>query len=544
MDHNSSDVPDKPNQPVGKERRLGAIKIQLNSQLPSDVRRGTEQAGKLLREDPSNQEIYHLLLGVAREFPSQREEIKKLFQSLILKDESQAKEALKQLESIANPNPSESNSGEKHTATETKPPARTIIDDADDAYYAGEFDKAINLYSKVLQHEPDNKRAQMQLEKAELNRIGQQPNRKLSRDAMQNYRRARSFIAARDINSAIGMLNAAIEEAQEQGLRFQEAEELLGSQLGLQIAAQYKDQAIKLVQDGNWDDAIEKYDQILKLDPTDDASQSMREKLNNLTGSEAILVTLSDSLDTDSDRKAKLDNIASSIKAGEGILKLASTQRFKSIRARYGLYRAESDLHSWGALTVLAPQGRLIEIQRAAKDVLEPRDPAVRYVEDQLRRFRSVRLFLLLLLAAIIIIAFQFLSGKFTVTPPIVSLTLTPTMTPAFTKTIRATTTIATISTGTTPITSTPTLTETAIPASQQLLDTGYIGVLLIHPQDKPNGKWVGELRKYQPVSVLQQKISSGDAWYFCEWTINGVTQQGWILAQYITIGPTPTPRP
>src|SRR5687767_7732865 len=128
MDHNSSDVPDKPNQAIGKERRLGAIKIQLHSQLPSDVRRGAEQASKLLREDPSNQEIYQLLLGVAREFPSQREEIKKLFQSLTHRDSTRVGEALKQLDSIANPSPSEPNSGEKHTATETKPPARTIID--------------------------------------------------------------------------------------------------------------------------------------------------------------------------------------------------------------------------------------------------------------------------------------------------------------------------------------------------------------------------------------------------------------------------------
>jgi hypothetical protein len=128
-------------------------------------------------------------------------------------------------------------------------------------------------------------------------------------------------------------------------------------------------------------------------------------------------------------------------------------------------------------------------------------------------------------------------------------LTLTPTMTPAFTKTIQATTTVETVSTRITVITSTPTLTETAIPASQSFLDIGYVNIPLMHPQDQPNGKWVGELKRFQSVTILRQRRVVGDQWYFCEWSINGTTQQGWILAQYITIGslnstPDATPTP
>lgn len=234
LDQQKSKIPK-----VGYERRLAAIKIQLHSQLPIDVRHGIEQAAKLLQDDPENRDLYRLLFEAAKEVSSQRDEIKSLFERMAHNGSRQAEQVLDALgKTFITARPQTPLS--KNTEKVGNDNEQTWLDDADDAYYAAEFDKSINLYRKVLQEDPGNKRAQQQLEKAELNRIAQRPDRKLPREAMQNYRRARSFIAARDINSAIGMLNAAIEEAQANGLHFQEAEELLGSQLNLQIASEYK----------------------------------------------------------------------------------------------------------------------------------------------------------------------------------------------------------------------------------------------------------------------------------------------------------------
>ena len=47
------------------------------------------------------------------------------------------------------------------------------------------------------------------------------------RAAEQYYRRARSYIAARDIPTAMNLLNAAIEAAQAKGFTFQDAEDAL-----------------------------------------------------------------------------------------------------------------------------------------------------------------------------------------------------------------------------------------------------------------------------------------------------------------------------
>ncbi len=532
------------NPSVGYERRLAAIKIQLHSQLPIDVRHGIEQAAKLLQDDPSNRELYRLLFEVAKEIPSQRDEIKKLFEKMVHDGSKQAEEALDDLRKISiSTRPKAKSSDDTTQVSDDR--KQTLLDDADDAYYSAEFEKSITLYRRVLQQEPENRRAQQQLEKAELNRIAaQRPDRKLPREAMQNYRRARSFIAARDISSAIGMLNAAIEEAQANGLRFQEAEELLGSQLSLQIAAEYKEQANKLVQDEKWGDALEKYEQLLKLDQADDTSRLIYEKLEELTRSEAILVTLADSLDDESNRKEKLGIIASSIKAGESIIKLTNTNRFKVIRAKYGLYKAESDLHKWMAFTALAPQGRLVSILRAATNILSPEDPALKYIEGQLKRFKPVRIvFYISIILIIVFILFQLLSGNFGNTPPVVSYTLSPTLTPSITLALPATKTPIPSKTVTPTIANTetiaPTSTVTNTPTAI-LLDNGYINVLLIHPQDQPNGRWIGELTRFQVVTILEQKVVSGDQWYFVQWEVNGVTQEGWVLARFITIGSPP----
>jgi len=69
---------------------------------------------------------------------------------------------------------------------------------------------------------------------------------------------------------------------------------------------------------------------------------------------------------------------------------------------------------------------------------------------------------------------------------------------------------------------------------------SGYININTMHPQDQPNGKWVGELRRNQFVSIYNSLIINGDMWYFCTWDPDG---EGWILSQYVVLG-TPTPRP
>lgn len=120
--------------------------------------------------------------------------------------------------------------------------------------------------------------------------------------------------------------------------------------------------------------------------------------------------------------------------------------------------------------------------------------------------------------------------------------TLTTTETPTPTKT--NTTTLTVTPTDTLTIqptaTATPTILVTETPITPHTI--GFIKFPIVHPVNEPNGVWVGELKRGQVVTVFE-KVSKNDAdWYRCEWEINGIKGQGWILARYIQIGPPPTP--
>jgi cellulose biosynthesis protein BcsQ len=189
------------------ENRLRAVRLQLQSSLPSEIWRALEQVRKWLKEDPENGDIYNLLLDAVQENPDIQEVVHDLIEKETITGSKAATKALNELPL----------SIQKLTA------------DADDAYYATEYDQAINLYTKILQLEPSNEHAHIQLAKAQANRIDKtnKSTKNLPREAVQWYRQARSYIAANDIEAATTFLSAAVEAAREQDVRFSEAEDLL-----------------------------------------------------------------------------------------------------------------------------------------------------------------------------------------------------------------------------------------------------------------------------------------------------------------------------
>lgn|GEM_PF-1634270 len=531
-----------------RENQFSVVRKKLLSLLPSDIKQGIEQIRQWLIEDPEDQDTYNLVVGIAKESPALNDEIYNLLQGMASKGHVAAKEALETLDSMRetpNPNFGARDGSQNQTNTQI-PHEQILMNEADNAYYAAEYETAIPLYQQILQLQPDNQRARQQLDKAELNRFTGKPRSDIPRDAIRYYRQARSFIAAKDFNAAINLLSAAVEEAHNKGVEFREANIALNRLQDLLTNVQYITKAEIFVQSGDWENALDQYKKALNLDPSDESITKMRDGLQGLLSAEALLDPRGIQLSVQ--KKEKLEAIGLFIKDTENVKDIVNTERYQKILAKHALYQAESDLHNWGFFTALAPQSRLLEILQQSKSVLGAKDPAITYVEEQLRRYRPVQILFFVLLAVIIIlIVFQLLNGKLNATPPIVSLTLTTTLTPAFTETTRPTNTITTTRTSTETITLTPTLTATGI-STQSFLDVGYVNKLLIHYQDNPNGKWLGELHSPQSVTILRQQFVVGDQWFFCEWSINGITQQGWILAEYITITnetltPISTPR-
>ena len=172
-------------------RQLDAVLVQLGSQRPSDVWRGMDQVRQWLSDDPENREVYGVLLDAVKESRDLREQVRNLLAEMDRKGSRSAQEAMSKLPSGI----------------------QDFSADADDAYYAGEYERAIQLYRQVLKLDPENAHAKDHIAKAEIKRITGETASGLPRAAEQFYRRARSFIAAREVVTAMNLLSAAIEAA-------------------------------------------------------------------------------------------------------------------------------------------------------------------------------------------------------------------------------------------------------------------------------------------------------------------------------------------
>jgi len=200
--------------PNKRKPQLDAVLIQLSSQRPSDVWRGMEQARQWLKEDAEDKDVYGLLLDAVQKNRELREQVRNLLVEMMQNGSTSAEKAILSLPSSLT----------------------DFLADADDAYYGGEYDRAINLFRQVLKLDPENTRAKDHIAKAEIKRITGESSTDLPRAAEQYYRRARSFIAARDVVTAMNLLTAAIEAAQGKGMKYSEAEDALSNMQNLLTA--------------------------------------------------------------------------------------------------------------------------------------------------------------------------------------------------------------------------------------------------------------------------------------------------------------------
>lgn len=451
------------------QKQLDAVLVRLGSQRPSDVWRGMDQVRHWLADDPENREVYGMLLDAVKENRDLREQVRKLLSEMEQKGSKSAQDAMYNLPSGI----------------------QDFSADANDAYYAGEYEKAIQLYRQVLKLDPDNAHAKDHIAKAEIKRRTGETASGLPRAAEQYYRRARSYIAAREIATAMNLLSAAIEAARAKDMKYPEAEDALNNMNNLLLADDFKQKARQAVRIEQWKDALELYNKALALDPTDEVLKKEAESLQNLLEAATLI---------QSGRSSKL----------------------------------------------FAPLGKWQSIVDAARLFINPKSRLVRSVEKQINQIRLLRIISgILLFIALIGLSYWGIPKLFA---PGVSSTSTPTATifvPTQTSTMPAST--ATQRLGTTvsfSITETPTITPTETPSptnTQLILGTGYINIGTVSAWAEPNSTLIDRLRLNQILTLLEKREIGGSTWYRCSWEKDSVAQEGWILGDYITFG-SPAP--
>jgi tetratricopeptide (TPR) repeat protein len=456
-----------PGKAPGK-RQLDAVLVQLGNQRPSDVWRGMDQVRQWLSDDSENRDVYGMLLDAVKESPDLREQVRNLLSEMEQKGSKSAREAMSKLPSGV----------------------QDFSADANDAYYAGEYERAIQLYRQVLKLDPDNAHAKDHIAKAEIKRRTGETASGLPRAAEQYYRRARSYIAAREVVTAMNLLSAAIEAARAKEMKYPEAEEALNNMNNLLLADDFKQKARQAVRIEQWKDAVELYSKALALDPTDEIVKKEAESLQNLLEAATLI---------QSGRSSKL----------------------------------------------FAPLGKWQSTVDAARLFINPKSRLVRSVEKQINQVRLLRFFSGVLLIIGIIALSYWGIPKFFAPEPL------STITPAATTSVPTQTSAAPAATATQPmeittspsITETPTITPTDTPSptnTQLNLGTGYINKASASAWGVPNSGLIDQLGFKQTLTLLERREVGGSTWYRCTWEKDGVTREGWILGEYITFGPPP----
>jgi tetratricopeptide (TPR) repeat protein len=434
-----------------------------------------EQVRQWLKEGPEDKDVYGLLLDAVQKNRELREQVRNLLVEMMQNSSKSAENALMSIPSSL----------------------ADFLADADDAYYGGEYERAISLYQRVLKLDPENARAKDHIAKAEIKRITGESSTNLPRAAEQYYRRARSFIAARDVVTAINLLTAAIEAAEGKGMKYPEAEDALNNMQNLLTADEFWQKAKTALNENKWKEASEFYSKSLILDPTNEVVKKEFESLQDLL-------------------------------------------------------RAETALKKRGVMKVLMPIGQLQNTVESARIVMNSGNPLLNYIEKQLSQIRLFRVMGIILLLIIIIFplynngSLKGLLSPAPVNTPTSSVstdTNTPEIVPTNTAQLAIESNLAT-NTQSPIITPTPQPlpTETLTPPpTEATLGVGYINKGIASTWVEPNGTLIERLTLNHPLTILEKRVVAESTWYRCRWDSNGITQEGWILADYVTFG-TPPP--
>jgi tetratricopeptide (TPR) repeat protein len=469
-------TPETPD-PLGlpsRKKRLGVIRMRLRSPKPGDVLLGMNEVEKCLREDSEDLEIYGLLLDAVKETTELRGQARTLLFDMMQKGSVAAQKALLLVPGSV----------------------QDLLADADDAYYAAEYDQAIQLYRQVLRLDSENERAKEYLAKSKAEQSNTGDLRaELPRKAVQFFRRARSFIAARDYEYAITALSVAVDTAQAKGVSYPDAESLLNSIQDLQVADEFRQKANFALKNKKWKEALDLYDKALLLDPTNIAM------------------------------KMELDSLKS-------------------------LLNFESELQKKGFLRIFVQTRKLQIVFDTAKGVMNPDSPMLVFVQKQLQQITQMRIvggIILLLLVGLV--CFASLGEKFelpwaditkpaSTSEPTIALTEMPAQLMDSTLTSTYTAIPSVTPTKTLRPTSTPT--PTPVPLAYGELVSSYF-----KPYDEPNKNLLDiVLNRNQTLIILNKKEDHGALWYECVWEVDGITGRGWILAEKIRIVQAPSSTP
>ncbi len=209
----------------------------------------------------------------------------------------------------------------KFLSSSHDPEAESLMDSAEEAFYAGNYQKAIPLFEKVLQLEPGWSRAQEHHDEAEeFLRTGNIPSVALPPEAGKSYGKAQSAARVFRYQTALDYLDDAFASLKEAGVnRWREGEELRQDLENQMLANDVYNEGLEMLKQGDLQGGLAKVQtaaSAVALPEYVDKANEIRDDLAALNEI-ADVVNLSGNIPPEklADARTRLDTL--SIKYGE-----------------------------------------------------------------------------------------------------------------------------------------------------------------------------------------------------------------------------------
>lgn len=150
-----------------------------------------------------------------------------------------------------------------------------LLSDVTQAYYSGDYQRAVDLSNRILAEDPDNAQAQEYRQKAEDNLLrGVVPDHRIPFDARVAYNRANSLVRAGNYDEAERLYREARDLAARSGITsWKDVEQALLDIQDLALARELLSEGDRLLAADDWDGALQKYDGALRVVPNDPMAQ-------------------------------------------------------------------------------------------------------------------------------------------------------------------------------------------------------------------------------------------------------------------------------
>lgn len=166
----------------------------------------------------------------------------------------------------------------------TSPDIDDMLSDLTQAYYAGDYQQAVDLANRILSQQPGNPTALDYRQKAEDNLIrGVVPDHRIPFDARVSYNRANSLVRAGNYEEAERLYREARDLAERAGiLSWKDAEQALLDIQDLALARELLLEGDRLIKTDNWSEALRKYEGALRVVPNDPQTEERIEMVRRV----------------------------------------------------------------------------------------------------------------------------------------------------------------------------------------------------------------------------------------------------------------------